>query len=571
MRLFSEDGLRLEPVAGYHADSEVLADAWESMQQTVESIGAGVWVPAMNGHRPTRLQFDQLQAESEAAPSQLAFIRKYQVSSIILAPLVARGRVLGGIALVRLGGGPAHTRAEMRLIGDLASRAALALDNARLLRDVRHAEELLRSANQELSARVTHLAALALDNARLYQEVDAELAERKRVEIVLRIRGEQQTALLQLHRAVLEGADMAMVLEAAVTSAARWLDVERAALFLTDEPDQLRVAATVGWSDEPEDPLDIVGEHVRRSIEQKGTVALPPTWQAHGLASGVAVVLAGTAWPAVIGALAVHSARPREFTDEDLAFLEALSAVVGGAIARKQFESEIYDREVAIRALVENTPDVISRWDRDLRRVYVNPAIERATGQPASAFIGRTNRELGMATPLVDRWEMVANQVFRSGREQTIEVSWETPTGGREYETRLTPELAADGTVASILSVARDITDQRRADLDRRALVQEVLQREARLQELVSHLVVDQARDTRLAIGSVELGRLTPREREILRLVVAGQTNGQIARKLGLAAGTVKNHVARLLPKLGAADRTQAAVRAVEYGLLETD
>jgi PAS domain S-box-containing protein len=267
----------------------------------------------------------------------------------------------------------------------------------------------------------------------------------------------------------------------------------------------------------------------------------------------------------------VHSTSDRAFTPEDVAFLEALSTVVGGAIAKQQYETRIHDRQEALRALVENTPDIISRWDRDLRRIYVNPAIERATGRPASAFIGRTSREIGMPAQVVDRWEMVANQVFRTGREQTIELAYETPDGVREYETRITPELAADGTVATVLSVGRDITDQRRADLDRRALVEEVLQREARLLELVSRMVTDKARDAQRALRSLEVDSLTRREREILHLMVSGQTNREIAQALGLGVGTVKNHVARLLPKLGAVDRTQAAVRAVEYGLLDAD
>ena len=62
--------------------------------------------------------------------------------------------------------------------------------------------------------------------------------------------------------------------------------------------------------------------------------------------------------------------------------------------------------------------------------------------------------------------------------------------------------------------------------------------------------------------------RLTPREREVLRLVVRGQTNREIARGLNVSVATVKVHVERLIAKLGVSDRTQAAVRAVELGLV---
>lgn len=61
---------------------------------------------------------------------------------------------------------------------------------------------------------------------------------------------------------------------------------------------------------------------------------------------------------------------------------------------------------------------------------------------------------------------------------------------------------------------------------------------------------------------------LTPRERDILRLVTGGFSNREIAAALHLAEGTVKNHVSNLLLKLGVRDRTRAALRGLELGLV---
>ena len=61
---------------------------------------------------------------------------------------------------------------------------------------------------------------------------------------------------------------------------------------------------------------------------------------------------------------------------------------------------------------------------------------------------------------------------------------------------------------------------------------------------------------------------LSKREREILQLMAQGLTNREIADRLCLAQGTVKNYVTVVLQKLGARDRTQAALRARELGLL---
>ncbi|MFY9932894.1 MAG: response regulator transcription factor [Streptosporangiaceae bacterium] len=55
---------------------------------------------------------------------------------------------------------------------------------------------------------------------------------------------------------------------------------------------------------------------------------------------------------------------------------------------------------------------------------------------------------------------------------------------------------------------------------------------------------------------------LTAREREVLDLLAGGASNRQIARSLGLSLKTVQNHVSRILDKLQASDRTQAALRA---------
>jgi DNA-binding NarL/FixJ family response regulator len=61
---------------------------------------------------------------------------------------------------------------------------------------------------------------------------------------------------------------------------------------------------------------------------------------------------------------------------------------------------------------------------------------------------------------------------------------------------------------------------------------------------------------------------LTDRELEVLRHLAAGRSNREIARAVFLSEGTVKNHVTSILAKLGARDRTQAALRATALGLL---
>jgi DNA-binding NarL/FixJ family response regulator len=61
---------------------------------------------------------------------------------------------------------------------------------------------------------------------------------------------------------------------------------------------------------------------------------------------------------------------------------------------------------------------------------------------------------------------------------------------------------------------------------------------------------------------------LTARELDVLRLIARGATNREIATRLHLSEGTVKNHISRMLTRLGLRDRTQAALYAREHGLL---
>jgi len=61
---------------------------------------------------------------------------------------------------------------------------------------------------------------------------------------------------------------------------------------------------------------------------------------------------------------------------------------------------------------------------------------------------------------------------------------------------------------------------------------------------------------------------LTDRELEVLKLVATGATNREIAEKLSVSEGTVKNHMSNILTRLGLRDRLQAALFAREHGLV---
>jgi DNA-binding NarL/FixJ family response regulator len=92
----------------------------------------------------------------------------------------------------------------------------------------------------------------------------------------------------------------------------------------------------------------------------------------------------------------------------------------------------------------------------------------------------------------------------------------------------------------------------------------------------IARIVLSQAKKTRSANCPANTegntiatsDHLTERELEVLQLIVDGYSNAEIAEKLYITLGTVKTHVRKILNKLSADDRTQAAVRALRSGLV---
>jgi NarL family two-component system response regulator LiaR len=74
-----------------------------------------------------------------------------------------------------------------------------------------------------------------------------------------------------------------------------------------------------------------------------------------------------------------------------------------------------------------------------------------------------------------------------------------------------------------------------------------------------------------LTIDSPTHFSLTDREREVLQLIVEGLSNADIAERLFLAEGTVRNYTSTVFRKLGVSDRTQAAVLALRHGLVDSN
>ncbi len=140
---------------------------------------------------------------------------------------------------------------------------------------------------------------------------------------------------------------------------------------------------------------------------------------------------------------------------------------------RRVAEEKLRRREWELQTLADNSPDILTRFDPNLRHVFVNAAVLKVTGRQREEYLGKTNRELGMPADLCQLWEDALRSVFGTGLQRSIEFAFPTAAGIRHYSARLVPEFGPEGTVEYVISVTHDVTDHKRyeetlRDQDRR-------------------------------------------------------------------------------------------------------
>ncbi|HLJ81820.1 MAG TPA: PAS domain S-box protein, partial [Ktedonobacterales bacterium] len=139
--------------------------------------------------------------------------------------------------------------------------------------------------------------------------------------------------------------------------------------------------------------------------------------------------------------------------------------VVRDVTELRRIESALAEQERLFRTLVENSPDIITRFDRNLRHIYVSPASEAVTGIPAHARLGKTYRQLGLPVGVYALWEHALRRAITTGQQQVFETGYQAAgRPPRVSQVRYIPEFAADGSVESVLGITTDITELKRAE-----------------------------------------------------------------------------------------------------------
>lgn len=123
----------------------------------------------------------------------------------------------------------------------------------------------------------------------------------------------------------------------------------------------------------------------------------------------------------------------------------------------------LHDSERHFQTLASHLPDVIARYDRQGRFLYVNPAVESANGRSPEALIGKTITEVGTPEPIAAEWMASLDRVFTSGLSETLYFSYPGPKGMRHWEAQVSLEPAGSGETQTVLVINRDITERREA------------------------------------------------------------------------------------------------------------
>ncbi len=155
--------------------------------------------------------------------------------------------------------------------------------------------------------------------------------------------------------------------------------------------------------------------------------------------------------------------------------LGGLVGIILDITERKHMENALMQREREYRTLVENTHDVVVRFDSDCRRIYVNKAWERVNGVPASVVLGKSPKEASVTVKsIAGDYERVVREVIASGQPGKLDLTWRSEEGELFcFAMTAIPEFDSSGKPITVLTVGRDITNRKRMEEELAAREQE--------------------------------------------------------------------------------------------------
>jgi PAS domain S-box-containing protein len=127
---------------------------------------------------------------------------------------------------------------------------------------------------------------------------------------------------------------------------------------------------------------------------------------------------------------------------------------------QRKNEIELKKRENQLNAILQNAPDVISRFDRELRHVYISPAIEKITGNPPSYYLGKRHKEIDIPQFTGNVIDRFIKKCFENGVIETLIIEYPSDNGYLYLQLKVAPEYNEEGLIESVLCITRDVTKE---------------------------------------------------------------------------------------------------------------
>jgi PAS domain S-box-containing protein len=358
---------------------------------------------------------DEALAAAARDAEHLRIMREVGITSVMILPLVARGRTLGAKTLATAESGRRYGVGDLALAEDLARRAAL-----------------------------------AVDNARLYREAQREIAERERTEEELRGSWRQLEVIL---RGIADGVtaqDPTGRVVYANEVAAKTLGYPSARVFLeTPSQEVMQKFEVLDESRRPFPLGELPGRRALRGEEGSEEVLC------------FRVVATGVERWSVVRAMPVF--------DEDGRIRMAVN-IFHDVTEIKRAEEEVRRSEERFRSLVQHGSDIITVVDAEGAIRYVSPAVERVLGYEPEEMVGESALDFVHPDDREEAMSLLAGVSSEPGVQPLVEFRVPHKDGSWRYLEHTVNNLLDDPSVRGIVVNQRDVTERKRAQETRSRL-----------------------------------------------------------------------------------------------------
>ena len=422
----AENETEIRICSSWHRDDPNLAEFIALCQQ--QTFRRDVGIPGRVWHREREEWTRNLAAEpADLFPSAPAAANADLKAAFALP--ITHNRHVDGVLMFHAREAREEDERLIEVISRIATQLGFALQHKRLEEELLKQQALVLRSHGNLEEQVERRPAeLGFAN----QMLQAEITMRQQIEDRIHERVRQQEAVADIGRQALSGAALSTLMGAVTELVARTLNVEFCKILeLLPGGDVLLLRAGVGWND------GLVGHAtvsagtnsqagytllckepvIVRDFRKEERFSAPPLLRNHGVVSGMSVIIGPNDRP--FGILGAHTAKAREFSKDDVHFLQAIANVLSQVIEHERDLREIRRNANWLASLIETTQDAVVSIDRRGCIVLFNGAAERVFGYGADEIVGRKVNDL-MAEPYATEHDEYIARYEKTGEARAI-------------------------------------------------------------------------------------------------------------------------------------------------------